>query len=85
MTASWVKDQIAAKYGAAEAKKYDPRRNAMTFAQWVKNGYAPKKGEHGFRSIVILEKKDTKGNVIRRFPKNIVLFYRLQVSPITAK
>ena len=84
ITRQWVREQIEGRFGKAAARAYNPVTNCLTFSQWARHGYFPKKGEQGLRSIVIIEKKNAKGEVVRRYPKNIVLFYKSQVSPIKA-
>ena len=71
--------QIEERWGPAEVKRYDPYSNALTFSQWVKEGFMVKKGEKSLRSITIIEKKDTQGNVVKKFKRTVCLFYYLQV------
>lgn len=81
-TAELVRKQIIARWGTAEASKYDPKSNCLTFNQWLKQGYQVKKGEKALKSLVVLEEKDAKGNVVRKFPKMINLFYVRQVEKV---
>jgi flavodoxin len=80
-TAKYVAEQIAERFGDAEVKNYDPRQNCFTYQEWKRRGYQVKKGEQGLRSITFVEKK-LDGVVVKKYPKNVVLFYRLQVEPI---
>jgi hypothetical protein len=76
-----VATQIAERFGDAEVKNYNPRENCFTYREWKRRGYQVKKGEQGLRSITFVEKKE-KGETVAKYPKNVVLFYHLQVDPI---
>jgi hypothetical protein len=78
-TSELVKKQIADRWGVKEANSYDPYNNCLTLKQWNEHGYKVKKGEKALKSFVVLEEKDNNGEVIRRYPKTINLFYRNQV------
>ena len=77
-----ISDQIKKIWGEQEVKNYNPYKNALTFASWIKLGYRPKKGSKALKSITYVEKKDEKGNVISKFPRTINLFYVRSVEPI---
>ena len=82
LTRTMIKNQISERWGEAEAARYDPYQNARTFAQWLKLGYRVKKGEKSLRSITYVETKDEQGNVTKRIPRPVLLFYRLQVEKV---
>jgi len=73
-TAELVKDQIVDRWGQDEANNYDPKSNCLTFSRWLENGYQVKKGEKAIKSFIVIEQKDEKGNVVRKYPKTINLF-----------
>lgn len=77
-----VKKQIAERWGETEANSYDPYANARTFEQWNKVGYRVKKGEKALHSLVLLEEVDPQGKIVKRYPRNICLFYYRQVEKI---
>jgi hypothetical protein len=89
-TADAVRDEIARRWGEAEAAQYDPTKNCFTLHTWNKLGYRVKKGEKAIRSITLVEAKDT-GNTeeqdkeggeehdVRKYPKTVYLFYKTQV------
>ena len=80
-----VRDQIAKRWGAEEAKRYNPRTNCLTFKVWGEKGYVVRKGEKALTSFIVLEKKDEKtGEVVERRVKKISLFYEKQVEPLPA-
>ena len=82
-TSELVRGQIAERWGAEEAKRYNPRENCLTFKVWRANGYAVRKGEKAIRSFVVVEKKDAKtGEIIEKRLKNIFLFYEKQVEKL---
>jgi len=81
-TAKQVAEEIARRWGEAEAKRYDPWTNCLTYHSWIQNGYKVKRGEHGIPSVTFVEKKDEKGEVVSTYPKKVHLFYYLQVEPI---
>jgi len=74
-----VRKQIIERWGEEEASNYDPKCNYLTFNQWSENGYRVKKGEKAIKSITLLEKKDERGEVIRKYAKTVNLFYMRQV------
>lgn len=79
-TSDLVRGQIAKRWGEAEAKRYNPYENCLTFKRWLENGCTVKKGEKGLRSFIVIEKKDKQtGTVIEKKLKTIYLFYEKQV------
>ena len=82
-TSEVVRKQIAARWGLEEAKRYDPKRNCLTFKAWMKNGYVVRKGEKAIKSFIVIERKDEKnGKVLEKHLKNIFLFYEKQVEQL---
>lgn len=77
-----VSSQIKQRWGEAELKNYDPFHNARTFRSWLSLGFRVRKGEKALRSITFVETKDTQGNVIKRIPRTVFLFYYRQVESI---
>lgn len=84
-TAALVKSQIKERWGSKEAESYDPFLNALTYAKWQSIGFQVKKNEKALRSMTLIEKKDGKGNIVRKYPKTVFLFYHLQVEKISPK
>ena len=79
-TSSMVRSQIAERWGAEEAKRYDPQKNCLTFSAWRENGCIVRKGEKALKSFIVVEKKDKEtGEVIAKHLKTIHLFYEKQV------
>jgi hypothetical protein len=87
-TADAVREEIARRWGDAEAAKYNPLTNCFTIQTWNKLGFRVKKGEKAIRSITYVEGKDQtetdddEGDVeqeVRTYPKTVYLFYRIQV------
>ncbi|MCX6713271.1 MAG: hypothetical protein NTY66_03640 [Candidatus Vogelbacteria bacterium] len=74
-----VKKQIAERFGVDVAERFDPYMDARSFKSWIQLGFVVRRGERALSSLVIVEKKDKDGNVIRKYPKRISLFHRLQV------
>jgi len=84
-TEDFVRSQIAERWGAEEAKRYNPKDNCYPFKAWLKNGYIVRKGEKAITSFIVVEKKDAKtGEVIGRRIKHISLFYEKQVEKLPA-
>ena len=81
-TKEMVAEQIRKIWGEQEVKNYNPYKNALTFASWLKLGYRPKKGSKAIKSVTYVEKKDEKGNVLSKYPRTINLFYVRSVEPI---
>ena len=81
-TKKMVEEQIIKLYGPQELKNYNPYKNALTFASWIKLGYRPKKGSKALKSITLVERKDAQGNIISKYPRTINLFYYRSVEPI---
>jgi N-terminal domain of anti-restriction factor ArdC len=85
-TADAVREEIARRWGDAEAKQYNPLTNCFTIQTWNKLGYRVKKGEKAIRSITYVEGKDQaetsteeEEQDVRTYPKTVYLFYRTQV------
>ena len=76
---SMVANQILERFGEDAVKKYDPKTNCFTYKAWQERGFQVKKGEKALHSITFIEEKDTAGNVIKKHPPNVNLFYELQV------
>jgi len=81
-TKEMVEEQIEKIWGKAEVKNYNPYKNALTFASWLKLGYRPKKGSKALKSITLVERKDAQGNIISKYPRTINLFYYRSVEAI---
>ena len=79
MTYQMIAAQIAERYGPDEVENYDPYSNCLTIRQWNKLGYRVKKGEQSLQSVTFVEHKDKDGNIVKKYPKTINLFYELQV------
>lgn len=75
-----VANQIRERWGEKEVKNYDPYTNCLTFRQWSSLGYKVKKGEVSIKSITLTEEKNATGEVIKKHPRIVHLFYRKQVS-----
>ena len=77
-----VKSQLLERYGKEIADEYDPFVNCRTYNDWAKNSYVVNRGARSFKAVVVVEKKDKEGNVIKRYPKTICLFFRNQVHKV---
>ncbi len=82
-TAEMVRKQIKERFGDKAAETYVPSLNARTFKNWLSVGYRVKQGEKALTSITFIEKRDAKGNVIRKYPKKVCLFHINQVELIS--
>jgi N-terminal domain of anti-restriction factor ArdC len=86
-TADAVREEIARRWGRAEAATYDPTKNCFTLPTWNKLGYRVKKGEHAIRSRTYIEDNDQEeqddadGEEQEKhiYPKRVYLFYKTQV------
>jgi hypothetical protein len=87
-TADAVREEIARRWGDAEAEKYDPLTNCFTIGTWNQLGYRVKKGEKAIRSITYVEGTDPADTAddadadeqeVRTYRKTVYLFYRIQV------
>ena len=77
-----VKHQIAERLGETLAEEFDPRYDARTYRQWLKIGFQVKWSEKGFKSTTMVEKKNERGEIIKKYVKHIVLFHKSQVEPV---
>jgi hypothetical protein len=59
-TADAVRQEIARRWGDAEAKQYDPLTNCFTIQTWNKLGYRVKKDEKAIRSITYYDDRELK-------------------------
>jgi len=82
-TAEMVRKQIEERFGSEAADEYNPALNARTYKNWLKIGYRVKPGEKALKSVTVIEKKDAQGNIIKKYPKKVALFFHCQVEPIT--
>jgi antirestriction factor ArdC-like protein len=87
-TADAVRQEIARRWGEAEAAKYDPLTNCFTIQTWNALGYRVKKGEKAIRSVTYVEGTDQaeastedeeEEADVRTYRKTVYLFYRIQV------
>jgi hypothetical protein len=74
-TEKMVRAQLEERYGPEVAQGYNPYENVATLKDWNRHGYRVKKGEKALRSITMVEKKDEKGEVVKRYPKRCFLFH----------
>lgn len=81
-TRDMVVSQIRAIWGDSEVQNYNPETNALPFSIWLNLGYRPKRGSKALKSITYVERKDALGNVIKRYPRKVNLFYYRSVEPI---
>lgn len=80
-TAAMVASQIRERWGDEEVKKYDPKTNCFTYNTWKAKGFVVKKGEKALKSATFVDiSKDDEREELR--PRNVSLFYYLQVEPI---
>ena len=77
-----VRSQLCERYNEEIAKEYDPFVNCRTYNDWKRNGYLVNKGAKSFRAVVVVEKKDKDGKVIKKVPRTICLFFKNQVHSI---
>jgi hypothetical protein len=85
-TKEFVAQQICQRYGEAELKNFDPLRTMLSWKNWIRLGFVPRKGEHAMKSYVIREVKDpATGEVIKTIYQKINLFYYRQVQEIGQK
>lgn len=75
-----VASQIRERWGEKEVEKFCPYTNCLPYAKWRELGYKVKKGEVSLKSITLIEEKNEKGEVIRKRPRTVHLFYRKQVA-----
>jgi len=84
ITKEMVAKQIALRFGPEEVQNYNPYVNCMTFKQWLAAGYRVRRGEKALKSITYVELKDKNGEVIKKYPKTVNLFYEKQVEQIAS-
>src|SRR5437763_15205187 len=83
-TAEAVRQEIAARWGAQEAKNYDPTKNCFTFKTWKAKGYFVKKVEKAIQLVTLIEVKDPNTDEEekqekRTYPKTVYLLYIKQI------
>jgi hypothetical protein len=79
-----VSAQIVERWGKAELQNYDPEKSALPYTKWVSLGYRPKRGSKALKSVTYIEQRDLAGNVIKRYPRTVNLFYYRSVEPLTS-
>ncbi|HEY4514653.1 MAG TPA: hypothetical protein VJJ22_00625 [Candidatus Paceibacterota bacterium] len=80
-----VGDQIEQRFGPKARAEYQPLHNCRSYRSWLDVGMVPKRGSKALKSITIVEQKDEKGNVVKKWPRKINLFFINQVEPVKAK
>jgi hypothetical protein len=80
-----VASQIEARWGKAELSNYSAETSALPYSKWVSLGYRPKRGSKALKSVTYLEQKNAQGEVIRRFPRTVNLFYYRDVEEVTSQ
>ena len=85
MTRDMVLEQIIERYGEEEAEQFDPYSNCRTFAAWASMGFRIKKNERALKSVTFIEKKDDKGNVVKKIKRTVFLFYYKQCELVIKK
>ena len=81
-TKKMVASQIKERWGEKEVAKYNPLKNCLPFRAWSEAGYMIKKGEKALKSITFVEVEDKAGNVVKKYPKTVNLFYIKQVEKV---
>jgi hypothetical protein len=81
-TKNMVEEQIRERWGDELASQYDPYVNCLPFRKWTEAGYKIKAGEKALKSITYVEVKDKNGEVIRKYPRTISLFFIAQVEKV---
>jgi hypothetical protein len=74
-TREMVAAQIAERWGESEVKNYDPERNCLPFVTWLNLGFRPKPKSKALTSVTYIERRDSDGRVISKYPRKICLFY----------
>lgn len=82
VTKQFVKMQIQKRWGKKESEKYDPYTNALPLVCWNRLGYRIKSGAKAIRAVTFVEVKDKEGNITRRIPRPVFLFYYLDVHKV---
>jgi hypothetical protein len=78
-----VVQEISRRWGGEAARQYDPTKNCFTYAGWLDRGYVVRKGEKSIRSIVIIEKTNEAGEIVKK-PRVVNLFSIQQVEKLPA-
>ncbi|MFH1233393.1 MAG: hypothetical protein V1649_01940 [Patescibacteria group bacterium] len=81
-TRDMVAEQIKKIWGESELANYSAEKSALPFSVWASLGYRPKKGSKALKSVTYIERKDAQGNIIKRYPRKVNLFYYRSVVPI---
>lgn len=81
-TADMVRKQILQRFGPEAAEKYSPLTSARPFQEWLNLGFKVKPGEKGLKSLIFVDIKNQKGEVVGRRPKVIWLFHERSVEAI---
>lgn len=77
-----VMDQIRNRFGEKAARRYDPHRNARSYAAWKEAGFRVKRGETALKSITFIPVEDKSGEVVNVYKKTVNLFYYPQLERI---
>lgn len=83
-TKKMVTEQITLRFGQEAAQNYNPYVNCRTYKSWLAAGYKVRRGEKALKSITYVEVKDESGEVVKKYPKTVNLFYEKQVEEIAS-
>lgn len=75
LTESKTREIILQRFGPRAAELYDPRTNAMTYKNWLKCGRRVMKGQKSIPSITVIEKRNSKGEIEKKYAKTAHLFF----------
>lgn len=82
-TFSMIFNQIKARWGEKEAKRYDPLRNCLTYRAWIDAGFRVRRGEKALKSITFIPVEDSEtGKVVDCYRRTVNLFYYRQLEKI---
>ena len=83
-TKKMVTEQITLRFGQEAAQNYNPYVNCRTYKSWLAAGYKVKRGEKALKSVTFVEVKNESGEVVKKYPKTVNLFYEKQVEEIAS-
>jgi len=82
LTETKTREIILQRFGPKAAEVYNPRTNAMTYKKWLRCGRRVIKGQKSIPSITIVEKRNSKGEIEKKYAKVAHLFFISQTEPI---
>ncbi len=70
-----LKSVIEQRFGRDAAKKFCYSKQMRTMSAWIVLGYRPKLNEKPVQAIAYIDRKDSEGNTVEKYPRTVFLYH----------